>query len=70
MNEIHTEPARLLRDKQVAALLSISRSHLWRLVKQQRIPAPVKIGPKMTVWKSAVINDIAENPEKYLRIGA
>ena len=67
MQAISNDMPRLLRDKQFAALLSISRSYLWRLVKQGKIPAPIKLGPKITVWKSTVAIKIIENPELYLR---
>jgi len=59
------EMPRLLRDKQFAELLSISRSYLWRLVKQGKIPAPVKLGAKTTVWKSDVAIKVIKNPELY-----
>ena len=67
MQAISNDMPRLLRDKHFAALLSISRSYLWRLVKQGKIPQPIKLGPKITVWKSDVAIKIIENPELYLR---
>lgn len=67
MKTINSDMPRLFRDKQFAELLSISRSYLWRLVKQGIIPAPVKLGPKTTVWKSAVARKVIENPELYFR---
>jgi len=65
MQAISNDMPRLLRDKQFAELLSISRSYLWRLVKQGKIPAPIKLGPKTTVWKSAVAMKVIKNPEHY-----
>ena len=65
MQAISNDMPRLLRDKQFAELLSISRSYLWRLVKQGKIPAPIKLGPKTTVWKSSVAIKVIENPEHY-----
>jgi len=67
MQAISNDMPRLLRDKQFAALLSISRSYLWRLVKQGKIPPPIKLGQKTTVWKSAVAIKVIENPELYFR---
>ena len=67
MKNISTDMPRLLRDKHFAALLSISRSYLWRLVKQGKIPAPIKLGPKTTVWKSEDAIKVIKNPERYFR---
>jgi predicted DNA-binding transcriptional regulator AlpA len=57
---------RLLRDKACAARLAISRSHFWRLVQLQKIPQPIKLGKRLSVWRSSDINLIVENPTKYL----
>ena len=67
MKTISTEVPRLLRAKQFAERLSISRSYLWRLVKQGKLPAPIKLGPKTTVWKSADVIKVIERPEAYFR---
>jgi len=48
------EIPRLLRDKQVAELLGCSRSHVWQLVRQERIPPPLKLGRKWTVWPLSI----------------
>ena len=40
-----------LRDKQVAEILTIGRSSVWRLVKEGKLPAPLKISERVTVWK-------------------
>ena len=65
MKTIGIEKPELLRDKSVCQLLSISRSYLWRLVKMGKLPAPVKLGPKLSVWKRSDIQPILNNPEKY-----
>ena len=65
MKVIRNDMPRLLRDKHFAELLSISRSYLWRLVKQGKIPAPIKLGPKTTVWKSDDVIKVIERPELY-----
>lgn len=33
--------------------LKLSRSTLWRLVADGRFPRPVKLGPRITAWRSA-----------------
>jgi len=45
----------LLRLPQVLVLIPISRSGWWQGVKDGRYPQPVKLGPRVTVWKA---NDI------------
>jgi len=40
-----------LRDKQVAEMLTIGRSSVWRMVKEGKLPAPFKLSEKVTVWK-------------------
>jgi len=65
MKKISNDMPRLFRDKQVAELLSISRSYLWRLVKLGKLPAPIKLGNKTTVWKSADVMKVIERPELY-----
>ena len=41
----------LLDAKQVAGLLSISIPTLWRYVKKQCIPQPVRFGPRAVRWR-------------------
>jgi len=49
------EPAyahvQLLDARQVAALLGISLPTLWRDVKRQCVPAPIRIGPRIVRWR-------------------
>ena len=42
----------LLRLPQVLALIPVSRSGWWQGVKDGRYPQPVKLGPRVTVWKA------------------
>jgi predicted DNA-binding transcriptional regulator AlpA len=46
--------AELLRDRDAAALLSISVASLWRDTAAGRLPAPVKIGRK-TRWRRSAL---------------
>ena len=34
------------------ALIPISRSTWWRGIKEGRFPAPVKLGPRITAWRT------------------
>ena len=56
----------LLRDKNVAQRLAISKSYLWRLVGSGKVPPPTRIGKKMSVWKLSDIQPILDDPKKYL----
>lgn len=42
----------LLRLPQVLALIPVSRSGWWAGVKDGRYPRPMKLGPRVTVWKA------------------
>ena len=67
MNTITNETPRFLRDKDVAEVLSISRSHVWNLVKRGKLPAPIKLSEKITIWKSVDVLKVIESPELYFK---
>lgn len=59
-----TSPHRLLRLKEILAPggpLPISPSTWWKGVKDGRYPAPVKLGPGITVWRYSDIEQLAES---------
>lgn len=39
-----------LRDIEIAERYDISRSTIWRWVKEDRFPRPIKLGPASTRW--------------------
>lgn len=41
--------------------LPISASTFWLGVKKGRFPKPIKLGPKITVWKAEDIRALIEN---------
>ena len=41
----------LLDAREVAGLLRISIPTLWRAVKQERVPAPIHMGPRLVRWR-------------------
>jgi len=41
----------LLDARQVAGLLNISRATLWRYVKAERVPQPVRLAEKCVRWR-------------------
>lgn len=40
-----------LRDKDVAKMLTIGRSSVWRMAKEGKLPAPIKLSERVSVWK-------------------
>ena len=41
-----------LRQRQVLAFVPISKSTLWRRVQVGSFPEPVKLSPRITVWRA------------------
>jgi predicted DNA-binding transcriptional regulator AlpA len=41
----------LLDAREVAGLLRISIPTLWRCVKQERVPMPIHMGPRLVRWR-------------------
>jgi predicted DNA-binding transcriptional regulator AlpA len=47
--------------KGIPALIPISRAAWWEGVRAGRFPAPIKLGPKTTVWRVEDILAFIEN---------
>lgn len=41
-----------LRQPQVLAFVPISKSTLWRRIQAHTFPAPLKLSPRVTVWRA------------------
>lgn len=41
-----------LRERQVLLYFPVSRAELWNRVRDGRFPKPLKLSPKVAVWKS------------------
>jgi prophage regulatory protein len=52
-----------LRDKQVAEMLTIGRSSVWRMTKEGKLPAPIKLSERVTVWKLSDIEAFIASKE-------
>ncbi|MDD4913349.1 MAG: AlpA family phage regulatory protein [Sideroxydans sp.] len=50
-----------VREPVVLALLSCSKSSLWRWVKSSRVPSPVKLGMRTTAWQVGELRTYLEN---------
>lgn len=48
----------LLRPRHLAALLGLSPSTLWAMVRDGRLPAPARFGTRCTVWPAASVRDV------------
>jgi excisionase family DNA binding protein len=55
--------AKLLTVKQVAAIFSVHRSTVWRLVAAGELPAPVRIGRSITRWRADEIENFVDRLE-------
>lgn len=53
-------PERLLTDKDVAAMLSCSRKHVWDCIHDGRLPPPYKFGT-LTRWRQSEISEVIGN---------
>lgn len=67
---VEKKPAILLADgfirqAQLLELLPFSAATLWRMVRAGTFPQPVKLGPRITAWKSEAVRafiDAAQSP--------
>lgn len=49
-------PEKLLTVSQVADTLSVSRNHIYKLIKHKNFPKPIHIG-SASRWKSSAVQD-------------
>lgn len=54
--QLNSSVKRLIRIEEFMARLSISRSAIWEGCRTGRLPQPIKIGPRTTVWKSEEVD--------------
>lgn len=56
-----TKDARSLRAADVAVVLGVSRATIWRWAAERGdFPRPMKLSPRVTVWRAADILDWRE----------
>ena len=51
------EYERLLRAKEVAGLIGVSRSTLYRMVAAGQFPQPIRIGPRASRWRMSEVQE-------------
>lgn len=54
-------PEKLLRYPDVRARLPMSRSAWYEGIKAGRYPPPIKLGPKMSAWREADIDELIQS---------
>ena len=54
----NNEISGFLRLPEVLKLIPVSKSHWWEGVKSKKYPQPIKLSPKITVWKSSDIQQL------------
>ena len=42
---------KLIRCKELAAMLGVSKATVWRMVRDGRLPKPLKLGERITAWR-------------------
>ena len=55
MTHRNTAPRHYVRDTDLAERYGVSRNTIWRWAKEGRLPSPVKLGPGVTRWRLADI---------------
>lgn len=54
-SNVEISQAKLLRLPQVLEIIPVSKSTWWEGVKSGRFPASIKLGGRITVWRSSDI---------------
>lgn len=49
--------SKMMRMKEVCQRLSVSKSHVRRLVKDSGFPQPIKLGPRASAWPEAEVDN-------------
>lgn len=60
MHQKATLPQGFLRLPQVLSLIPVSRSTIWKGVREGRFPKPVKLSERVTVWRARDVQEYIE----------
>ena len=55
---------RYIRIKELATMLGIGRSSIYRLMEENKFPKQIKLTERTSVWRVSVINDWIKSREK------
>lgn len=58
---------RYIRIKELAIMLSIGRSTIYKLMKKNQFPQQIKLSERTVVWRISVINEWIKEREKLDR---
>ena len=58
---------RYIRIKELAIMLSIGRSTIYKLMNKNQFPKQIKISERTSVWRLSVINEWIEERKKLSR---
>ena len=56
---------RFIREREVLEITSLSRTTLWRIVKNDQFPRPVRISAGRVGWRESAIISWQENPAEW-----
>jgi prophage regulatory protein len=59
---------RYIRIKELAIMLSIGRSTIYKLMKKNQFPQQIKLSERTVVWRLSVINEWINEREKLSRL--
>lgn len=54
-----------LRLTEILEIIPIGKTTWWQGVKNKRYPQPVKLGPRITVWRKSDIQRFLDSPEYW-----
>ena len=58
---------RYIRMKELALMLGISRSNIYKLMKENKFPKQIKLTERTSVWRLSVINQWALDKEAGIK---
>ncbi|MQT65679.1 AlpA family phage regulatory protein [Pseudomonas sp. FSL R10-0056] len=61
---------RFMRERDVLEATSLSRTTLWRVMKNGQFPRPVRISPGRVGWRESAIIAWQENPAEWCPVKA
>ena len=59
--EVHVDGIRILRLPEVVRKIGISKPSIYRLMKENRFPRPIKIGRSAVGWRNDLLEDFILN---------
>jgi prophage regulatory protein len=51
-----TSPRKALRINSVIERTGVSKTHLYRLIRDEKFPRPVKLSERVSVWDAALVD--------------